>query len=81
MTNSTMTAAKSATTNTQKTWLLRIWLTDRPGSLGTVAVALGEAGVNLVGIEIVERNGPMAIDEIVVEAAEADRQRTADCCA
>ncbi len=52
------------------TWLLRIWLNDRPGSLGSVAVALGDAGVNLVGIEIVERHGPMAIDEIVVEASQ-----------
>ena len=70
MTTSELSFATPTSATSKKTWMLRIWLTDRPGSLGAVAVALGEAGVNLVGIEIVERNGPMAIDEIVVEAAD-----------
>jgi hypothetical protein len=49
------------------TCLLRLWLPDKPGSLGHVATALGEAGANLIGIEIIESQGGVVIDELAIE--------------
>jgi hypothetical protein len=49
------------------TFVLRLWVTDRPGSLGQVAAAIGAAGADVVGIEILERGGANAVDEITVE--------------
>lgn len=47
--------------------LLRISLPDVPGSLGTVASALGAAGVNIEAIEIVEHgNGGLAVDDVFI---------------
>jgi ACT domain-containing protein len=43
-----------------------VWLPDRPGALGHVASAIGTAGGDVVGIEILERGGGSAIDELVV---------------
>lgn len=47
--------------------MLRIWLPDRPGALGLVASALGDVGVEIVGIDILERGGGRAIDELAVQ--------------
>ena len=52
------------------TVLLRVWLPDRPGALGEVASAIGLAGGDVVGIEILERGGGRAIDELVVSLPE-----------
>jgi len=46
--------------------LMRISLPDRPGSLGAVATALGQAGVNIHAIEIVERSGGFNINDFMV---------------
>lgn len=46
---------------------MRIWLEDRPGALGAVASRIGSVRGDLVGIEILERGGGRAVDEIVVE--------------
>ena len=41
------------------TYLLRLVLPDRPGSLGAVATALGAAGVDIESLDVIER-GPEA---------------------
>jgi hypothetical protein len=50
-------------------FLLRLILPDRPGSLGTVAGALGEVGADIHAIEIVEhrRGDGTAVDDVVVD--------------
>ncbi|NNN15397.1 MAG: hypothetical protein HKL82_05990 [Acidimicrobiaceae bacterium] len=48
-------------------FVLRIWLEDRPGALGAVASRIGAVKGDLVGIEILERGGGRAIDELLVE--------------
>jgi hypothetical protein len=48
-------------------YLLRIVLPDKPGSLGAVATALGNAGADILGVSVVERAAGHAIDDIAVE--------------
>jgi hypothetical protein len=50
-------------------FLLRLILPDRPGSLGTVATALGEVQADIHAIEIVEhrRENGTAVDDVVVD--------------
>ena len=48
-------------------YLLRVVLPDRPGSLGAVATALGAAGVDILGVDIVERANGLAVDDLAVE--------------
>jgi hypothetical protein len=50
-------------------FLLRLIIPDRPGSLGTVATALGEVSADIHAIEIVEhrRENGTAVDDIVVD--------------
>jgi hypothetical protein len=50
-----------------KTYVLRVWVPDRPGALGAVASRIGAVRGDVVGIEILERGGGSAIDELVVE--------------
>ena len=47
--------------------VVRLWLADRPGSLGQIATKIGEVGGDLVGIDILERDGARAVDELTVE--------------
>ncbi len=47
-------------------WVLRIWLPDRPGSLAAVTGALSATGVDVVGIDVVERSGTQAVDDITI---------------
>ena len=49
-----------------QTYVLRLWLPDFPGTLGRVAAAIGQAGGDVIGIEILERGAGMAIDELIV---------------
>ena len=49
-----------------QTFVVRVWLPDRPGALGQVATRIGAAGADVVGIEILERGGGNAIDELTV---------------
>lgn len=53
-------------------YLLRVWLDDRPGALGSIASRIGAVRGDLVGIEILERGGGRAIDELVVELPTED---------
>jgi len=47
--------------------VIRLWLADRPGSLGEIATKIGELGGDLVDIDIFERDGVRAVDELTVE--------------
>ena len=40
---------------------------DRPGILGAVATALGDAGVDIVSLDVLERGQGVAVDDVVVE--------------
>jgi hypothetical protein len=46
---------------------MRIWLPDAPGVLGAVAAEIGAVKGNVVGLEVLEREAGVAIDEWVVE--------------
>ena len=48
-------------------YLLRIELVDRPGSLGALAVALGSVGADILSLDVVDRGGGYAIDDLVIE--------------
>ncbi|MGV0741992.1 amino acid-binding protein [Mycolicibacterium sp. XJ870] len=48
-------------------YLLRVQLEDRPGSLGSLAVALGSVGADILSLDVVERGVGYAIDDLVVE--------------
>jgi hypothetical protein len=48
-------------------YLLRIELVDRPGSLGSLAVALGLVGADILSLDVVERLRGHAIDDLVIE--------------
>lgn len=48
-------------------FLLRVVLPDKPGSLGAVATALGNAGADILGVDVVERSNGHAVDDLAVE--------------
>ncbi|MFJ6672257.1 ACT domain-containing protein [Actinosynnema sp. NPDC091369] len=48
-------------------FLIRVQLPDRPGTLGAVASALGEIGADILSVDVVERGAGLAIDDLVVE--------------
>lgn len=48
------------------TYLVRVWLPDRPGALAAVAARIGSLEGDVLGLEIVERSNGIAIDELVV---------------
>ena len=48
-------------------FVVRLWLPDRPGALGQVASRIGAVRGEIVGIEILERGAGRAIDELVVD--------------
>jgi hypothetical protein len=49
------------------TYLLRLVLPDRPGSLGAVATAIGGVGGDIVSLDVVERGPDGAVDDLVVD--------------
>jgi len=49
------------------TYVVRVWVPDRPGALGAVASRIGAVKGDLVGIDILERGGGRAIDELTVD--------------
>ena len=49
-----------------ETYVVRVWLPDRPGALGQVASRIGAVRGDVVGIDILERGGGRAVDELVV---------------
>ncbi|MFC3449313.1 amino acid-binding protein [Amycolatopsis speibonae] len=48
-------------------FLIRVQLPDTPGTLGAVASALGTVGADILSVDVVERGGGIAIDDLVVE--------------
>lgn len=63
-------------------YLLRVVLPDRPGMLGAVATALGEAGIDIVSLDVVERGPDGAVDDLLVQLPPgrmADSLITAAC--
>lgn len=54
------------------TYLLRVWVPDRPGALGAVASRIGAVRGDLIGIDILERGAGRAIDELVVHLPDDD---------
>ena len=48
-------------------YLLRVMLPDRPGSLGSLAVALGTVDADIISLDVVDRFDGVAVDDIVVE--------------
>lgn len=48
-------------------YVLRVVLPDRPGSLGAVATALGLIDADILAMDIVERTARHAVDDIVVD--------------
>ncbi|MCU1621448.1 MAG: amino acid-binding protein [Frankiales bacterium] len=48
-------------------YLLRVVLPDRPGMLGAVATALGQAGADIVSLDVVERGPEGAVDDLLVQ--------------
>jgi hypothetical protein len=48
-------------------YLLRLVVPDKPGVLGAVATALGTAGVDIVSLDVLERGGGVAVDDVVVD--------------
>jgi hypothetical protein len=54
------------------TYVMRLWVPDRPGALGAVASRVGAVGGDVIGIDILERGAGRAIDELVVELPDED---------
>lgn len=48
-------------------YVIRVWLPDRPGALGSVASRVGAVRADVIGIDIIERGAGRAIDELVVD--------------
>lgn len=55
------------------TFVLRVWLPDRPGALGAVASRVGAIGADVVGIDILEQGAGRAIDELIIDLPDPDR--------
>lgn len=49
------------------TYLLRVVLPDRPGTLGALASALGAEGADILSVDVVERSDGAAVDDLVVD--------------
>jgi hypothetical protein len=54
-----------------ETFVVRVWLPDRPGALGQVASRIGAVHGDVIGIDILERGGGSAIDELTVSLPDA----------
>lgn len=54
------------------THVIRAWLPDRPGALGAVASRIGAVRGDVIGIDILERSGGRALDELMVRLPSAD---------
>ena len=52
-------------------FLIRVQVPDRPGMLGAIATALGHAGVDILGMDVVERGvdrgSQVAVDDLTVD--------------
>ncbi len=54
-----------------RTLVVRVWLPDRPGALGQVASRIGAVHGDVTAIDILERGGGRAIDELMVALPES----------
>lgn len=52
--------------------LVRVWLPDRPGALGQVASRIGAVRGDIVGVDVLECDGGVAIDEFAVNLADPE---------
>jgi hypothetical protein len=52
--------------------LVRVWLPDRPGALGQVAARIGAVRGDIVGVDVLECAGGIAIDEFAVNLADPE---------
>lgn len=52
--------------------LVRVWLPDRPGALGQVASRIGSVRGDIVGVDVLECDGGVAIDEFAVNLADRE---------
>jgi hypothetical protein len=52
--------------------LVRVWLPDRPGALGQVASRIGAVRGDIVGIDVLERSGDVAVDEFAVNLSKSE---------
>ena len=50
----------------EMTVVVRVWLPDRPGALGAVASRIGAVRGDVVAIDVLERGGGRAVDELTV---------------
>ncbi len=57
----------SARHDVRMSYLLRVVLPDRPGMLGAVATAIGDAGGDIVSLDVVERGPEGAVDDLLVQ--------------
>jgi hypothetical protein len=62
----------SRTLESVASFIVRVWLPDRPGALGAVASRIGAVRGDLTGIDILERGGGRAIDELIVSLPSAE---------
>ena len=56
---------------TARTFVVRVWLPDRPGALGQVASRIGAVHGDVTAIDILERGGGRVIDELAVALPDA----------
>lgn len=52
--------------------VVRVLLPDRPGALGAVASRIAAAQGDIVGVDVLERSGKIAVDEFAVDVPNAD---------
>ncbi len=60
------------TPNVSYSVVLRVELSHRPGTLGRLTTAIGDAGGNILGVDIVEVSGDVIIRDITVLATDVD---------
>ena len=63
---------RSASVLTPATVVVRVWLPDRPGALGAVASRIGAVRGDVIAIDVLERGGGRAVDELTVSLADEE---------
>lgn len=63
----------SAESEATATFVLRVWMPDRPGALGALASRIGSVGGDVIGIDILERGAGRVIDEVIISLPDDDR--------
>jgi hypothetical protein len=57
-------------------FLMRVTLPDRPGSLGSVATAMGGVGGDINAVEIVEKGDGIVVDDFIVDLPQGQLPET-----